>query len=418
MLLLAAMKTDTPLSLNLMQKQLQPCYARMTMWPIVQRDQVNLQWGHLCPKDGPHKHKPRQAGHKKLKHFVTSSYDGHLRLFDYSQNLLLDASVHQSPTTSVCVVPSSSSDTESRILASSSHDLTACLTHISLSPESPTSSTVASLHLHTSPLSSISTDPSGPHLLTTSWDGVWDTSRIDDHQVDLERGDHRKKQRKTAPANIKRKAPIAVLKSHTARVSKALSAAGEPTKGKVYSCGFDSTVRTWGVESGVCINTINVPDRPMLDLAETADGNVLIAASTDRTVSIFDLRVSSLSSSTGILMHPATPSSIATSESGKHQVVTGGYGGVARLLKNPIVRSWFESPTRKRPDIRKSVARCEIRQVCTTYYGVVLSSITLCCELHERPRVDLAFNVFECPAETLQSRPHKLQRSLAIPEDV
>lgn len=268
------------------------------------------------------------------QHFVTASYDGHLRLFDYSQNLILNASVHQAPITSVCVVPSLSSDTESRILASSSHDLTACLTRISLSSEIPTASTVASLHLHTSPLSSISTDVSGSHLLTSSWDGligVWDTSIPDDHQVNLERGDDRKKRRKTSPANIKRKAPIAVLKSHTARVSKALFAAGELAKGKAYSCGFDSTVRTWDVESGVCINTINVPERPMLDLAETPDGNVLLAASTDRTVSIFDLRVSSLSSSTGIMMHSATPSCIATSDNGKHQVVTGSYDGVARL---------------------------------------------------------------------------------------
>ncbi|KAG1762087.1 WD40-repeat-containing domain protein [Suillus occidentalis] len=102
-------------------------------------------------------------------------------------------------------------------------------------------------------------------------------------------------------------------------------------KGKAYSCGFDSTVQTWDVESGVCINTINVPERPMLDIAEPPDGNVLLAASTDRTVSIFDLRVSSLSSSTGVMMHPATPSCIATSENGTHQVVTGSYDGVARL---------------------------------------------------------------------------------------
>ncbi|KAG1886502.1 WD40-repeat-containing domain protein, partial [Suillus subluteus] len=71
--------------------------------------------------------------------------------------------------------------------------------------------------------------------------------------------------------------------------------------------------------------------RPMVDLAETPDGNVLLAASTDRTVSIFDLRISSPSSSTGIMMHPATPSCIATAESGKHQVVTGSYDGIMRL---------------------------------------------------------------------------------------
>jgi len=75
----------------------------------------------------------------------------------------------------------------------------------------------------------------------------------------------------------------------------------------------------------------NVPEKPMLDLAETPDGNVLLAASTDRTVSIFDLRVSSLSSSMGTMMHPSTPSCIAPSESRKEQVVTGAYDGIARL---------------------------------------------------------------------------------------
>ncbi|OJA18260.1 hypothetical protein AZE42_05825 [Rhizopogon vesiculosus] len=266
--------------------------------------------------DIPHEDWMSSVSYRIPQHFVTASYDGHLRLFDYSQNPVIDTSVHQAPITSVCVVPSSSSDTESRILASSSHDLTACLTRIYLSPEGPSASTVASLHLHTSPLSCVSSDASGSHLLTSSWDGLIG-----------------KKRRKTAPVNIKRKVPIAVLKSHTAPVSKALFATGLHAKGKAYSCGFDSTVRTWDVESGVCVNTVNVPERPMLDLAQTPDGNVLLAASTDRTVSIFDLRVSnsSLSSSTGFMMHPATPSCIATSESGKQQVVTGAYDGVARL---------------------------------------------------------------------------------------
>jgi len=127
------------------------------------------------------------------RHFVTASYDGHLHLFDYSQNPIINISVHQSHITSVCVVPSS--NTESRILASSSHDLTACLTRVSLSSNG-SAPAVASLHLHTGSVSCISSDSSGPHLLTSSWDGlvgVWDTSIPDDHQVALDRADDKKK---------------------------------------------------------------------------------------------------------------------------------------------------------------------------------------------------------------------------------
>ncbi|KAG6378008.1 hypothetical protein JVT61DRAFT_14806 [Boletus reticuloceps] len=91
-----------------------------------------------------------------------------------------------------------------------------------------------------------------------------------------------------------------------ARVSKADFAPG--SNQRAYSCGFDSTVQTWDVELGVCTDTITVPERPMLDLAVTPDGHTVLASSTDLTVSIFDLRSPSLASTTGTLLHPATPS--------------------------------------------------------------------------------------------------------------
>jgi len=57
--------------------------------------------------------------------------------------------------------------------------------------------------------------------------------------------------------NIKRKAPVTVMKSHTARVSRALfGTENRGVEGKAYSCGFDSTVRLWDVETGLCEHTI------------------------------------------------------------------------------------------------------------------------------------------------------------------
>lgn len=154
------------------------------------------------------------------------------------------------------------------LIASASHDLTASLTRVSLAPDaSPSSQTLASLHLHTSPLSSISSDHTGSHLLTASWDhlvGFWDTAIPAHDEVatsDPGSSSDRKKRRKIGnevdQGRAKRKAPTTVLKSHTARVSKAAFCPG--SNKRAYSCGFDSTVRTWDVESGVCTDTIVRP---------------------------------------------------------------------------------------------------------------------------------------------------------------
>ena len=103
----------------------------------------------------------------------------------------------------------------------------------------------------------------------------------------------------------------------------------------------------------------------MLDLVVTPDGYTVLASSTDRTVSIFDLRSSSLATTAGTLMHPATPSCLVypsaasadpsntngsltpTPTSGAHQVLTGAYDGVARLwdlrsLKSAVasIKAW------------------------------------------------------------------------------
>lgn len=144
------------------------------------------------------------------------------------------------------------------LIASASHDLTGRLTRLSLSESRYTSQIVASLHLHTSPLSSISSNSSGSHLLTSSWDnliGLWDTIVPDEDEVDVEIVDRRKRRKVGGDADKqpKRKAPISVLKSHTSRVSKAVFS----SNGKeAYSCGYDSTIRTWDVENGLCTNTL------------------------------------------------------------------------------------------------------------------------------------------------------------------
>ena len=69
-----------------------------------------------------------------------------------------------------------------------------------------------------------------------------------------------------------------------------------------------------------------------MDLTLTANGNTVAAASTDRTITLYDVRgnTSNVTASTGTLSHPATPSCVA-SGSTAHQIISGAYDGVTRL---------------------------------------------------------------------------------------
>ncbi|EIW79492.1 WD40 repeat-like protein [Coniophora puteana RWD-64-598 SS2] len=290
-------------------------------------------------------------------HFATASYDGHIRVFDYAhfQTAKHTARIHPAPITSLHVVPlqSTSSDEEQTYtILTSSHDLTARLSTLSLSPNSPkptTTKTLASLHLHTAPVSHVTVSQDGSTVLTSSWDtliGVWDTrippsDEVPDDAPDGERKKRRKLAKSGEEEKVVRKVPTAVLKSHTNRVSAAAFLPG--SNEKAASVGFDATVRTWDVENGLCTHTITAPEKPFLALAMHSTNNAF-AASTDRNVSLFDLR-SAASAPLLSLPHPATPSCLAlplaaASHPGnpdnggggnENQLISGAYDGVVRL---------------------------------------------------------------------------------------
>ncbi|KAF5365985.1 hypothetical protein D9758_006678 [Tetrapyrgos nigripes] len=283
-------------------------------------------------------------------YFFTASYDGYLRAFDYSQKPVFTGQVHSAPITSMCFVPSSSNASNdgdgetSQLVATSSHDLSAQLSRLTLSSSPSEKSKIqvlASLHLHTGPVSSVASTSSGKHILTSSWDsliGLWDTSIPSSDEVpepsitDRERKKRRRLHGGEKDAEKpKRKAPLMVLKSHTARVSR-IVIGNEGNDNSAYSCGFDSTVRIWDVENGICSHTITASEKPFLDIALNADGQTALAASTDRTITMYDVRESSRSpsASSGSLLHPATPSGIASGTTA-HQVVSGAYDGIVRI---------------------------------------------------------------------------------------
>ncbi|KAF8597547.1 WD40 repeat-like protein [Ceratobasidium sp. AG-I] len=268
--------------------------------------------------------------------FLTASYDGCVRVYDNSQQAIATISSHAAPVTSTCwVIPDSpSSIDQEHIIASASFDHTLHLTRLS-SFIDPTWSTLATLHLHTAPVSSVSASPSGEHLISAGWDnlvGIWSSEVPEKDEVrDVEEVVGRKKRRKMDgnTSGAVKKGPAGVLKSHTARVSKAIFDSANSTR--AYSCGWDSTVRSWDIESGVCVNTVTLPDRAHLDIALSESGTTLYTASADRTVSLIDIRAESSQSATKTLTHPSVPSCLVVHPSSAHHLLTGAHDGALRV---------------------------------------------------------------------------------------
>lgn len=190
---------------------------------------------------------------------LTGSYDTNVRVFNESQEVVSTISGHTGPVTSISWIPTPSLG-DSHLVASASYDTTARITSISEALPVP----LASLHLHSAALSSISSNLSGTHLLTASWDklvGLWTTQTPSDDEVPASTfltTEPQRKRRKLAgteaPVDLaKRKGPTSVLKSHTGRVSKALFSPED--NGKAFSVGWDCTLRTWDLEIGLCTNT-------------------------------------------------------------------------------------------------------------------------------------------------------------------
>ena len=273
-------------------------------------------------------------------HFVTASYDGIVRVFDSSQELVQTLSGHTAPVTSVCAFPSVQNG-EVIMIASSSHDSTCRLS--SYDTETKTSQELAILHLLSSPISSVAASSSRTHLITAGWDnliGIWDTEIPLSNEVSLpstEEGKSRKRRRVAngdSPSSAKRKAPLSVLRSHTSRI---MSAIFSPTDEKrAYSASLDASIRSWDIEAGICLHSQVIAEAPFIALAHLSVQDLLAAASTDRSVRIFDTRTftskpSSLTTAPIVLQHASTPTALCPSPTNAHHIASGGYDGVVRI---------------------------------------------------------------------------------------
>uniref|UniRef100_A0A8B9XL21 F-box-like/WD repeat-containing protein TBL1XR1 n=1 Tax=Bos mutus grunniens TaxID=30521 RepID=A0A8B9XL21_BOSMU len=96
------------------------------------------------------------------------------------------------------------------------------------------------------------------------------------------------------------------------------------------SASFDSTVRLWDVERGVCLHTLTKHQEPVYSVAFSPDGKYLASGSFDKCVHIWNTQVNSLHA------HRPGPHQPPQPHTQYSQVLTDPWASlVAQMVKNP-----------------------------------------------------------------------------------
>ncbi|GAA6044465.1 hypothetical protein JCM8097_004466 [Rhodosporidiobolus ruineniae] len=281
---------------------------------------------------------------------LTASYAGTLSL---SSSALpppssLTFAGHDLSALSACYVPHPTGSEDKRWIASGGMDRVGRVWEYTIPPVSltadtplPAPQTLYTLSLHQAPISSVrsrplplssSTPTASPHLLTAGWDGLiglWDlTPGVNEGDIDLEDTDRKKKRRRQSTA-IVNKSPLTVLRGHTGKISRAVF--DRTDVAKAYSAGWDHSVRSWDLAIGAETSS-KTSDKVLLALSQLAAPNLLATGSTDRLISLWDLRHDAPQNiSLTLSGHSAPVSSVAAPPTSPLLLASGAYDGTVRI---------------------------------------------------------------------------------------
>ena len=246
-------------------------------------------------------------------HILVSSYLSHVRILPLNGQPLYTLPLPTSLGATCCSWISPSSQTNDILVAAGGVDRSV---HVFTIPTlDPSSSTqpreLYTLMGHTGPISAIVASPSGSELVSASWDGNLHLYNIPatenaDHQLPAEPTSYlpgQKKRRKVGEVRGPiegltdgdvgeggwRRAPEGIMRGHKGRVGALVW--DKEQSGRVWSGGWDGSVRAWEVESGVCDVVRQGPtDKSILTMDQFWGTGTLITGSMDRTVSLWDTK--------------------------------------------------------------------------------------------------------------------------------
>ncbi|UZJ54750.1 hypothetical protein CBS101457_004070 [Exobasidium rhododendri] len=285
-------------------------------------------------------------------YFLTSSYDGSLRLFGQST---IDSALHTlqlGPTaslTDVCWIP------QSTRVASSSTDGRLRISNMPITEDQsskPHQISTSTVHASTSnvpmALSSVNADVSGSRLITAGWDGcvaIWSAAEGREEQREQEPS---KKRRKAASGTLEGPADATASMSplsifwHTAPVntfdktpatnSRVAGAIWGHQADSAFSAGWDGNVRQWDVGAEIASST-KTSDKVILCLDSVVGASdTIITGHMDRSAALWDMRTSTTNISLSFQSaHLGPVGAIRRHPLSSHLFVTGSHDGQVKL---------------------------------------------------------------------------------------
>ncbi|KAJ1892728.1 ribosome biogenesis protein ytm1 [Kickxella alabastrina] len=220
--------------------------------------------------------------------FVVGSYDGIVRLWN-AQSECVDTLVgHDSAVK--CVAAATAGGAKTRVeFISGSQDRTA----IAWGMKNGGRKALYAARGHTDSIEAVSINPSNTHFVTASTDSTirfWSLAapkQSEDAILDDAETAPLAKKRKSANAQFMTKAAIGTLTGHVGAVTSVCF--NKDQESQIFSGGWDHSVRTWDVASGVNMAT-NLCDKVVLDIDYSAHSRLIATGHADRSVRLWDPR--------------------------------------------------------------------------------------------------------------------------------